>query len=111
MKIRLKIKENNKTLDLKAALADGRVTIQENEIVAGKKVESALSTLLVDDDDNEIYENDTICDGENRFFKIVYRDGAFIAHSQNKAEGFSDMPLYLLQSKGRVPARICEKQD
>ena len=111
MKIRLRITDSNKSLDLRSALADGSVTIQENEIIPGEKAEIVLSTLLVDDDDNEIFENDTLRDGENRIFKIIYRDGAFVAHSQSTSEGLSDMPLFLLQSKGRVPARICLKQD
>ena len=105
MRIQFKVQKNTDLIPLEEAVQLGEVVFEKSHIRTSKTVTLWLSTLLRDQTGREIFENDMLCDADNRLYRVIYRNGAFIAQHQEKKEQI-DLPLYLLQSNGVVPAKI-----
>ena len=107
MKIRVRISTNENTIDLEKALNNMNLQIIKEEIVPNNRSTGInLSTLLVDDEGVEIFENDIVADSDGREFKIVYHSGGFWASTISSKPMQLEIPLLILQSKGCVPVRV-----
>lgn len=105
MKIHIKVQRNAKIVNADEAIMERNLFFKENCIETSATTTVWLSTLLHDQNGNEIFENDMLCDADNRLYRVIYRNGAFLAQHQEKKEQI-DLPLYLLQNNGVIPAKI-----
>lgn len=108
MKIHVRVSTGNNVITtLEEAVKSKKVAIIKEELVPVNKSSNIyLSTLLVDDNGNEIFENDIVCDSDGRLFRIVYYGGAFWANSIDSDLLHTNMPLIVLQSNGCVPVKV-----
>lgn len=105
MRIHIRIQRKAEIVNVDEAIKEGSVFFKEDSIETSTSTAVWLSTLLNDKNGNEIFENDLLCDAENRLYRVIYRNGAFLAeHQENKEQ--IDLPLYLLQNNGVIPAKI-----
>lgn len=105
MKLHIRVHKKSVTITAEEAIKTGDISFKEDRIEASAATTVWLSTLLYDQNGNEIFENDTLCDADNRLYRVIYRNGAFLAQHQEKKEQI-DLPLYLLQNNGVIPAKI-----
>ena len=108
MKIKLRIVENGKEIKIESAVREGIVMLKEKEIITTRNVKLQISTSLLDDFDEEIFEGDFLCDPKGQKYYVTYQNGAFFAIKKTAERSNSKMqiPLFLLQKNGRIPARI-----
>ncbi len=64
-----------------------------------------VSTLLFDQNNIEIFENDLVCDSSKNRYRIAYKKGAFVAIKENDSSGHA-IPLYLLQINSHIPVEV-----
>lgn len=108
MNINLKVLNLNKLIPLKIALSHNYVIIGDKELRPSINTILSISTLLFDDNDTEIYENDLVYDSAGNKFIIKYHNGAFFAVKLNKHDKPCNelLPLYILQNNGHVPVKV-----
>ena len=105
MRIHIRVHRKTETVNIEEAIKKGELFFKEDSIETTATTTVWLSTLLHDQNGNEIFENDMLCDAENRLYRVIYRNGAFLAEPQETKEQI-DLPLYLLQNNGVIPAKI-----
>ena len=111
MNLHVKVSENRNSMSLEHAISTGKVTIQNYIVHTQANVILSISTQLLDDTDQEIYENDIVRDATGKRFQISYLHGTFFATSIDSPDFESKemLPLYLLQCNGHIPVKICNE--
>lgn len=109
MDIKLNVSFNQKSMDIQKALENSLVLVAHNCIIPQENVRLNISTLLYDQNDCEIFENDIVCDSSGKKFQIIYQDGAFFAARAGTNTDNSILPLHLLQLNGHIPVTKCKE--
>lgn len=110
MKIKLKVTSYCCDLSLLTPITLDYIVHNTNEICfTNREIQLHLSTLLLDENGDEIYENDILSDSQGNRFKVIFSHGAFFGHSLNEMMPYKNIPLYLLQANGIIPAKLIER--
>ena len=108
MNVNLKIVSNGVRIPISNALIDGKITIDNNCIIAKKDTSIHISTGIVDEEGLEIYDGDILVDSNNMLFKVIYQYGAFyIQEISPNSKGYIT-PIFMIQSFGHITAKIKE---
>lgn len=105
--IKLRVSIDGQPVDIIDALKNSLVVVSGNHVIPQRNAKISISTLLLDQDGSEIFENDFVRDSNGRKFKILYKNGAFFASEIEPSTHDTLLPLYLLQLNGSVPVKKC----
>ena len=105
MRIKFLIKHNDTIISFCEAIKMGCISIEENGIEEKGKTKVLMFSGLYDNDNDEIYEGDTLRDEAARYYTVLFRSGSFFVTREDPSGKTEDIPLLFLQSHGKVPAK------
>lgn len=107
MDIKVKVSFDDQPIDILSALKNSLIVVSENRLIPQGKAKISISTLLLDQNGSEIFENDLVQDSDGAKFQIIYKNGAFFASKIDPIAHDTLLPLYLLQLNGIMPVKKC----
>lgn len=107
MDIKVKVSFDGQPMDILSAIKNSLIVVSENRLIPQGNVKISISTLLLDQDGSEIFENDLVQDSNGKKFQIIYKNGAFFAAKIDSIAHDPLLPLYLLQLNGNIPVKKC----
>lgn len=105
MNMKFMVKYNNAFISFLEAIRNGCVSIEEDGLEEKEKTRLLLFSGLYDDNNEEIYDGDTLTDDSNRNYIVCFKLGSFYATRESPNGEREEIPLLLLQSHGKVPAK------
>lgn len=107
MDIKVKVSFDGQPMDILSALKSSLIVVSENRLIPQGNAKISISTLLLDQDGSEIFENDLVQDSNGEKFQIIYKNGALFASKIEPIAHDTLLPLYLLQLNGNLPVKKC----